>query len=84
MAFSNCGSFSQWSTITRKFFAHGHQSIERLQNIATEKALLEYLPVIPKTPENDVCKQFNEYLSDPVKELKIKHIYAHANEQVYA
>lgn len=42
------------------------------------------LPVIPKAPECDVCKQFLDHLCDLMKELEISHIYAHADEQVYA
>ena len=48
------------------------------------KALLEYLPVIPEAPEYKVCKDLLDYLCDLLKELEIGHIYAHADEQVYA
>ena len=48
------------------------------------KSLLEYLPVIPQPPEYPVCKKFLDQLLDLMNDLEIDHIYAHADEQVYA
>ena len=63
---------------------HEHHSIEILQTLPREKVLLEYLPVIAKPPEYDVCKQSLGYLSNLVKELEKRRIQPHADEQAYA
>ena len=48
------------------------------------KALPEYLPVIPEAPDYKVCTDFLDYRCNLLKEVQICHIYAHADEQVYA
>ena len=48
------------------------------------KSLLEYVPVIPEPPEYHVCKNFLDRLLDLMKDLEVKHIFAHSDEQVYA
>ena len=48
------------------------------------KCLLEYLPVIPEPSEYHVCKNFLDRLLDLMKDLEVKHIFAHSDEQVYA
>ena len=55
-----------------------------VSNVAVKKSLLEYLPVIPEPPEYPVCKAFLDSLLELMKELEIGHIFAHADEQVYA
>ena len=50
----------------------------------TRKSLLEYMPVFPEPPEYPVCKAFLDKLLDLMKELEIGHIFAHADEQMYA
>ena len=49
-----------------------------------QKSLVEYLPTIGQPPEYDVCKVFLDDLKTMSDELKIPHIFAHADEQVYA
>eukprot|EP00795_Rhopilema_esculentum_P009663 gene9663-17422_t len=55
-----------------------------MTDVEVQKSLVEYLPVIPQPPEYPVCKNFLDKLLRLMKELDIGHIYAHADEQVYA
>ena len=42
------------------------------------------MPVIPEPPSISVCKEYLETLKDIAEELNLNHIFAHADEQVYA
>ena len=46
--------------------------------------LNQYLPVIPEPPEYPVCKHFFDGPLLLMAELDISHIFAHADERVYA
>ena len=53
-------------------------------DVDIRKSLLEYMPVIPQPPEYPVCKAFLDKLLELMRELEIGHVFAHADEQVYA
>ncbi len=42
------------------------------------------MPAIPEPAEYLVCKAFLDKLPDLMKELEIGHVFAYADEQVYA
>ena len=42
------------------------------------------MPVIPEPPSYAVCKEYLETLKHIAEELNLDHIFAHADEQVYA
>ena len=42
------------------------------------------MPTIRQPPEYDVCKKFLDDINEMMKELDLEHIFAHADEQVYA
>ena len=53
-------------------------------NSSYQKSLLEYLPTVAQPPEYPVCKKFLDDLLELMDDLGLGHIFAHADEQVYA
>ena len=47
-------------------------------------SIVKYMPVIPEPPLYAVCKDYLETLKHIAEELNLDHIFAHADEQVYA
>ncbi|XP_057316865.1 uncharacterized protein LOC130657893 [Hydractinia symbiolongicarpus] len=49
-----------------------------------KKSLIEYMPVINQPPDISVCKNYLDTLKHVMDDLGLKHIFAHADEEVYA
>ena len=48
------------------------------------KSIIEYLPTIAKPPDYPVCKYVLDKLLQIMKDLELRLIFAHSDEQVYA
>ena len=53
-------------------------------NLMTDKSIVEYLPMVPETPDYPVSKKFLDDLLDIMKELDLDSIFVHADETVYS
>ena len=69
---------------------HKYSSMDDLTSIGswtkcqTKKALLEYLPVVPLPPTDNICKWYLDTIQEMIKELDSECIFLHADEAVYS
>ena len=51
--------------------------------VETEKAILDYLPVVPLPPTDKICKWYLDTLMKMIDDLDSEFIFLHADEAVY-
>ena len=58
--------------------------MKKVTKSETKQALLEYLPVVPLPPTDNICKWYLDRINKMIEELESDCVFLHADEAVYS